>query len=269
MEQEIVGVANKAGVVPTQLMTNPNKTSGGVVPLHAIDSAILLISYMRTYKHFRDAGQFKGLNSLAIHDAIKSNPKMLIEFQKHYHEATLDVGLHYDIISEMKIELQYTIDKIKELGGDVSTESTLNKSLEVLGYNEGLRLDYKKNKIEELRNNPNFHIFGSKVREADFPTKPIDVTNYGHYTEREFGILSSYDKRMQDKAYELSKAQKDQNKPKFTPKVKVAHPSKRFEKSEEHYQDLKSLVSSGKPFVVLSTRTSNDRQIGNKEVRRV
>lgn len=265
-EQDMTAIAEEAGVVPTKLMLQANSTSSDVVPLHAMDSAILLIAYNRTFKYFKEKGIMKGLGTMAIHDAVKGTPEFLLEFKKQYHTATLDVAQYYDLITEIKNELEYTLEKAVELSPDSSTVNNLRAAIKTVSINTKQRLEFKEKKINELRADPRFQIFGDVMEKSELPIKPIDTTNYNEYGSRDFGTQSKTSQERTAKSSQLHKVQQGQKKPRFTPKVRVVDLAKRLVDSQDHYDSLKSLVDSGKPFVVLSTKTSEDRQIGQKEV---
>jgi len=266
-EQDMTKIAEDAGVVPTKLMSNVNKNSASVVALHAIDSAILLIAFKRTFKYFKDKGIYKGLGSIAIHDAVKGSPEFLLKYKEFYHEATLDVAQYYDILSEMEIELEYTLEQVKEINEGSSEVGKLEKAIKNITINKDKRLASKEAKIEELRANKDFSIFGKLPSESEMPSGPIDTTNYKVYKKRDFGKQSDASKDKDSKSEALERIQKEQRKAvvSFAPDIKSVVPKKKYENSPQHYKELKSLVASGEPYIVMSSTTSG-KSLKTKEI---
>jgi len=69
----------------------PNPNSIRVMPLHAIDTAVLLIAYIKTVAELKKRGVEVG-GTMPIHDAVIGSPEFMEVYRRMYNEAAIDVA---------------------------------------------------------------------------------------------------------------------------------------------------------------------------------
>jgi len=96
-----------------------NQASAFVIPQHLLDAYILKKALARTYKAMKDKGYPMG--SMAIHDALESNPYFSLEFEKAYKIEFIGAMANYNIVEGL-------LDSVKSSGKELT--STQQKELD-------------------------------------------------------------------------------------------------------------------------------------------
>jgi hypothetical protein len=262
------GFEGARDVIPTKQEYGPNLIHASVVPLHAIDSAVLLLAYEATFNRLIGSKDPKG--SLPIHDAVMASADFMVVFREEYEKATLDVAEHYDIVSEFDVSLEYAREQLIAIGISTSTATIANidELLESSRKIQPRRLKLKKKHIDVFRaENSGFSIFGRDTTLLPEDGTALDTSGYESYSTQDFGVETSDEKteRRRDEAEKASqRGQKRIRRYKKQDRIEDFYGTE--EEALNDYEALRELKDSGKPYVVIDTETSTESENASREI---
>ena len=251
-------VDGDTAAIPTLMKFQKNSTSQEVIPLHAIDSAILMIAYKMTFQRLKEKGiDIPG--SMSVHDAVYSTPEFMLEYRKNYNKAALRVAEYYDLRDETLNTIDNLLYEIRYKEGVVSVIQELEKAREniVESTNKNKNL-----KIEALKNleDSGAKVFGTF--KMSMPGKPIDGSKQKKPTAQTETVVENepivIKKDMEAKEAKTQKVGTNtvvQNK-------KIKNTKERAKIGKKHLERIKDLFKSKTPYWVIDTETDGPGETG-------
>ena len=176
--KQTVDGASETYMTEQKFMPNPNSIR--VIPLHAIDTAVMLMAYVKTIAEMRSRGREMG-GSMPIHDAVIGSPEFMEIYRRMYNEAALDVAEAYDIRNETANLIDRMLTKLKNhksnSGFNIRPEpliSSLEKLKAEFERNNDKRMEQKKEDLDFFREN-GAQVFGT--------THEVDSSNLNENTK--------------------------------------------------------------------------------------